>query len=54
MKNICKDCIYCNNYQVSELGCFGQAKACEFYAGEDDRTSILIKQDFKEKLEKII
>lgn len=28
---VCKECKECSNYFVSELGCYGNSKACEYY-----------------------
>jgi len=28
---ICAECKKCFNYEVSELGCFGQSEICEYY-----------------------
>ena len=29
---ICDDCKKCNNFYVSEVGCFGSDKPCEYFS----------------------
>ena len=41
---MCKECMYCWNYKVSEVGCYGSDKPCEHYVGED-RDEILSMLD---------
>ena len=32
---MCEECKDCWNYKVSEIGCYGSDKPCEYYTGED-------------------
>ncbi len=32
---MCKECKNCWNYMVSEIGCYGSNKPCEYYISED-------------------
>ena len=43
MADICKECKYCWNYKVCEIGCFGSDKPCEHYVG-DDKDEVLKKE----------
>lgn len=43
MADICKECKYCWNYKVCEIGCFGSDKPCEHYVS-DDRDEVLKKK----------
>lgn len=32
---ICDECKYCDNFHVSEVGCFGSDKPCDYFHSDD-------------------